>query len=45
MMFSSYLAKIAILFGPAEFFALTAGRADRDVAVSGGTLASGACCR
>jgi len=25
MMFSSYLAKIAILFGPAEFFALTAG--------------------
>jgi len=40
MMFSSYLAKIAILFGPAEFFALTAGGLIVMSRISGGTLAS-----
>src|SRR5437588_235775 len=40
MMFSSLLAKVAILFGPAEFFALTAGGLIVMSRISGGTLAS-----
>src|SRR6478609_1746490 len=40
MMFSSLLAKVAILFGPAEFFALTAGGLVVMSRISGGTLAS-----
>src|ERR1700750_378551 len=40
MMFSSYLAQVAILFGPAEFFALTAGGLIVMSRISGGTLAS-----
>ena len=40
MMFSSLLANVAILFGPAEFFALTAGGLIVMSRISGGTLAS-----
>ena len=40
MMFSSLLAQVAILFGPAEFFALTAGGLVVMSRISGGTLAS-----
>ena len=40
MMFSSSLANLAILFGPAEFFALTAGGLIVMSRISGGTLAS-----
>jgi len=40
MMFSSLLANVAILFGPAEFFALTAGGLVVMSRISGGTLAS-----
>src|SRR5258707_13238688 len=40
MLFSSYLANVAILFGPAEFFALTAGGLVVMSRISGGTLAS-----
>ena len=39
-MFSSLLANVAILFGPAEFFALTAGGLVVMSRISGGTLAS-----
>jgi putative tricarboxylic transport membrane protein len=40
MLFSSVLSKVAILFGPAEFFALTAGGLIVMSRISGGTLAS-----
>ena len=40
MLFSSLLAKVAILFDPAEFFALTAGGPVVMSRISGGTLAS-----
>ena len=40
MLFSSLVAKVAILFGPAEFFALTAGGLVVMSRISGGTLAS-----
>lgn len=40
MLFSSLLANVAILFGPAEFFALTAGGLVVMSRISGGTLAS-----
>jgi putative tricarboxylic transport membrane protein len=40
MLFSSALAKVAILFGPADFFALTFGGMMVMVRISGGTLAS-----
>ncbi len=41
MLFSPLLANFALLFGPAEFFALTAGGLLVLARISGGTLASG----
>lgn len=40
MLFSAALAKVAILFGPADFFALTAGGMLVMARISGGTVAS-----